>query len=586
MQIYKQIWQYWKNYKFSFFLYLGFGIAIYVLLLIIPTLSGRIINEGVGQLNSDVLLVSVGLLLICLLFRHVLSYIRSIVITKYSQYVLNDMRDDVFNRLMYQSAEYLHAQPNGEIMTVYSGDAEICKNFYSVVVPSVIEQMFGAVVATVIMFTINPWMALSIFAFAPLMFFCARLYSKKMRPLNIATRDGSAHLNSVVQENLSGMRIVRSFHREAYETEKMDSANGAYRDILVQHIKMNAKYSIFNHTSVILPQVVCVIIGSVLLLLGANGDPNGINIGEYYAFWGYAGYVTGAILNFAISYINMIQQTEASGQKLFRFINTGSTVTDSPDAKEIENTQSHFRMENVSLTMDGKVILDNVSLDIPRGKRIAITGTTGSGKSMLINMLSRIYDPTDGRVTLDGVDIRQVPLRQIRHQTSTVAQEAFLFSDTIENNIAFYDPDAPDELIHECARVAQAEEFISRMPEGYLTVVGERGTGVSGGQRQRLSIARALLKRAPILILDDSTSALDMDTERTLLAELDKTLCNTTLIIIAHRISALKNADEILFMKDGRIIERGTHDELMALNGEYAQTARDQYGALYGTEGR
>ena len=583
MQVYKQIWQYWKKYKFSFYLYVGFGFIIYVLLLIVPTLSGQIINEGVGQLNSDVLLVSVGLLLLCLLARHILSYIRSIVIVKYSQYVINDLRNDIFNRLLYQSAEYLHSQQSGEIMTIYSGDAEVCKNFYYAVVPAIIEQAFGLVGASIMLFVINPWMALSIFAFLPLMYFTARLYGKKMRPLNIATRDGSAALNSVVQENLSGMRIVRSFHREQYEIDKMDKYNGAYRDILVQHINTNAKYSIYNHTSIILPQIACVIIGSILLLFGANGSASGINIGEYYAFWGYAGYVTGPILNFAISYINMIQQTNASGTKLFNFINTGSTITDAPDAEEIANPHSHFKMEHVSLKMDGKVVLDDINLDIPKGKRIAITGTTGSGKSMLINMLSRVYDPTEGKITLDGKDIRKVPLRQLRRQTSTVAQEAFLFSDTIENNIAFFEPDAPDELIHECARIAQADGFVSRMPEGYRTVVGERGTGLSGGQRQRLSIARALLKRSPVLILDDSTSALDMDTERTLLSELDKNLHGNTLIIIAHRISALKSADEILFMKDGRIIERGTHDELMAMNGEYAQTARDQYGAMYGT---
>jgi ATP-binding cassette subfamily B protein len=204
---------------------------------------------------------------------------------------------------------------------------------------------------------------------------------------------------------------------------------------------------------------------------------------------------------------------------------------------------------------------------------------------MLANMLMRTYDPVDGRITLDGTDIRQLRKNDLRSRIGLVNQEAFLFSDTIENNIAFFDPDAPMEDVVRAADIAQAREFIERLPDGYSTVVGERGVGLSGGQRQRLSIARTIMKDAPLVILDDSTSALDMDTERVLLERFNEEMGDKSLIIIAHRISALKNADEILFMKDGRIIERGTHKELMKLDGEYARTAREQYGALYGSDG-
>lgn len=581
MHIMRRIWQYWKKYTHIYILYLLMGFASYALALMIPGLSGAIINDAIKNMDGMLLLPLVGQVLVILFIKRILDYVRGVMMTKYAQRTLIAMRNDVFDRLMYQSAGFLHNQSSGEIMTLYAGDSDTCKNFFAGTLPTIIEQMLGFVIACVLCFSVNGWMALSYIGCIPLMAFAARLLAKKMRPINIGVRDSSANLNSVVQENISGMRIVRSFNREEFEIGKMNKANGEYLELLNQHITTNAKYAMVSHVTVALPQLIAFVVGTVFMVNGS------LDLGQYLAFWGYGAYILNPVSAFATSYINSYQQVIASGRKLFDFIDMGVSVKEAAEPVELDpkTEQHHFRIEDLTLTIDGKEILSHVDLDIPKGKKIGITGTTGCGKSMLANMLMRTYDPVDGRITLDGTDIRQLRKNDLRRRIGLVNQEAFLFSDTIENNIAFFDPDAPMEDVVRAADIAQAREFIERLPDGYSTVVGERGVGLSGGQRQRLSIARTIMKDAPLVILDDSTSALDMDTERVLLERFNEEMGDKSLIIIAHRISALKNADEILFMKDGRIIERGTHKELMKLDGEYARTAKEQYGAMYGSDG-
>ncbi|MBS7262421.1 MAG: ABC transporter ATP-binding protein [Eubacteriales bacterium] len=582
MRIIRRLWQYWKKYTFVFVLYIVLGFAVSGLALLLPGISGDIIDKAVGGGRGDLLLPLIGSYLLIIIANKVIEYFRGVMLTDYAQRTLVAMRNDVFDRLMYQSTAFLHNQPSGELMTLYAGDADVCKNFM-ITIPTMITQAVTMIAAIGLMISVNVWMALGTIVFMPFIAYASRLYARHMRPINMLARERGSELNSVVQENIGGMRIIRSYNREAYEIGRMDRANGAYRDVMIDHITTNAKYSMVNHTSILLPQVVSFIIGAMLMLLGV--DRGGISLGGYMAFWGYSSYVLSPVMAFATGYVNSYQQAIASGTKLFNFIDMGSSVTDKPDARPIREGKDHFRFEDVSLSIDGKIILDHIDLDIPRGKHIAVTGTTGCGKSMLVKMLMRFYDPISGRVTYDGTDLRDLKLADLRRRVGLVAQEAFLFSDTIENNIAYFDPDAPDEAIFRAADIAQAAEFVREMPDGFKTVVGERGVGLSGGQRQRLSIARTLLKDAPLLVLDDSTSALDMNTERELLDRVRTEMTDKSVIIIAHRVSALKDADEILFMKNGRVIERGTHAELMALNGEYATMARDQYGAMYGSEG-
>jgi len=314
-----------------------------------------------------------------------------------------------------------------------------------------------------------------------------------------------------------------------------------------------------------------------LLWFGGNMVARGeISLGTLIAFTGYIWMITGPMRMLGYM-INMMSQAISSGEKIFYYLDLGSSIKEKEDAQFPQEFKGHIRFENVCFRYQDEQVLHNISFDLPPGKTLAIMGATGSGKTSIVNLLGRFYECYEGRVLIDGIDVKDMKLKELRRQIGYVMQETFLFSETIEANIAFGNPDATMEEVIRAAKAAEAHEFIEAMPDGYDTIVGERGMGLSGGQKQRVALARAILKDPKILVLDDSTSSVDMETEYEIQKNLEKVMKGRTTLIIAHRISSVKNSDEIIVLDKGRIAERGNHHSLLAKKGLYYQMYMDQY---------
>ena len=383
----------------------------------------------------------------------------------------------------------------------------------------------------------------------------------------------NALLTTIAEENLAGVRTVKAFAREDYEIKKFYEHNKRYHDLNMQEAKVMIRfYPVFQLAGTLLP-VACAVFGGISVIHGK------MDLGSLAAYIIYARNCTWPMEE--LGWItNDISSSIASLKKVKKIYKEHSTLSLDPFAKHVDKVVGEIEFDNVSLKLGDKQILSDISFTLHKGKTLGIMGQTGSGKSTIVNLLQRFYDPTKGTIRLDGTDIRKMDLSQVRSASSVVMQDVFLFSDTIEENIRMgRREDMTMETIMDAAKKAKADSFIDKLDDKYETVIGERGVGLSGGQKQRISIARAISKDAPILVLDDSTSALDMETE----AEIQKTLDeikSSSRIIVAHRISAVRNADEIIYLKDGHVAERGTHEELLRKKGLYYETYVAQYGAL------
>jgi ABC-type multidrug transport system fused ATPase/permease subunit len=375
-------------------------------------------------------------------------------------------------------------------------------------------------------------------------------------------RNCNSRMNLTVQENIEAVRLVRSFTNEELEMKKFDESNEILKNSYINQINLSSRFEVVFSTIKQIAYIGTIAICTLLVMKG-------------YLMIGYlvacSNYVL-KIMDF-VSQINntlfQVQQQLVSGQKMLNFMNCESKI---PNGNKLVKKRDlpHIKIEKASLVLNGKQVLHDINLDISYGKKIGIVGGTGSGKSVLLESLLRIHDITGGRILINGTDIRDYDLESLRSYFSCVFQEVFLFSNTIDSNIAYSEPEIDKEQVVLAAKHAQAHNFIKELPVGYDTIVGERGLGISGGQKQRISIARALLKNAPVIILDDSTSALDVETEKRLLSDIKKNYPKKTILISAHRMSSVIDCDEIIYMQDGMIIERGTFKELMKLGGHFA----------------
>jgi ATP-binding cassette subfamily B protein len=426
------------------------------------------------------------------------------------------------------------------------------------------------------MFSLNPKLALIPLAF---MIFCgatAIVMERKLDQVYEDISEENAALTTVAEENLAGVRTVKAFAREKYEIDKFLSHNKRYYDLNITQSKLLVKYyPRFQFVGKIL-LVTMPVLGGVLVIRGE------MTLGALVAFLEYSrnciwpmemlGWLT-----------NDLSSAIASYKKIQKIYGEKADIVDAAEPVVLEEVKGNIVFDHVSFGMEDKAILKDISFTLPEGKTLGIMGATGSGKSSIVNLLQRFYEVSDGSIRLDGENIKNLTLHQLRSSISVVLQDVFLFSDTIEENIKMGQRKVlPMEEIRNAAERAQAKGFIEKMDEQYATVIGERGVGLSGGQKQRISIARALAKHSPILVLDDSTSALDMETEHEIQKMLVE-LSDTTKIIIAHRISAVRHADEIIYLQDGQIAERGTHEELLAKKGLYYETYQAQYGSVMGS---
>ncbi len=516
-----------------------------------------------GAVHTMQLFFSVAIVYIVLIFfRIVLIYIREMVHEKVGLDLQTDLRYDTYTKLMELDSATIADYNSGELLQILDGDTGMFKQLFSHGIPYFADAVFILIVTIVLLAGVNPFFIFIPVILMPFLIRSVSVFRKKARDNFKLVRERSAQMNLTTQENIAAVRIIRSFTNEELEKKKFDSSNRNFLNARLEGIWLSSKYGVIFNSIRQIAYIGTIVIGAILAIQGY------MTMGSILAASTYVTRLMTAITSMN-NYIFSIQQQTVAGLELKKFLEKESNIPDSHN-KEPHCDTPNIELKDVSLDIEGQQVLKNINLSIPYGKKVGIVGETGSGKSVLLKTLVRIRDVTEGSITIDGHDIKEFGLENLRNMYSYVFQDVFLFSNTIESNIAFSSQKIDKRVVRAAASHAQAEGFIDALADRYKTVIGERGLGISGGQKQRVSIARAFHKNAPIFVLDDSTSALDVNTERVLLKDIRENFAEKTVIITAHRFTSVVDCDEILYMKDGEITERGTFEELMALGGSFA----------------
>lgn len=535
-----------------------------------------LLDGSKGDVHTMKLFLNLTLFFMAFLaVRLVFIYVKAVINQVLGLRMETILRDVTYRKLMELDSQTISGFNSGELLQTVNSDTIMYKDMFCHIYPSIIDSVFVLCVSIGVLFGMNPWLLLIPGLLTPVFAVALQKFKKQAKENYMNIRKNNSGMNLAVQENIEAVRLVRAFTNEEFEKQKFDISNESLKQSHLKQIGLSARFEVLFSSLKQIGYIGTIAVGAILVIQGKF----------------YVGYLV-ACANYVmkiIQYVTQInnsiftmQQMNVAGQKMMNFMATESKVHDkglegakNPLSAE-EMAHPDIKVENLNLTIEGKEILKDINLDIPYGKKLGIAGSTGSGKSMLLETLMRNFELTEGKVTINGTDCRDIPLADLRAEYATVFQEAFLFSNTVSSNIQFTDDvyteqksDAEDRMLT-ASRNAQAHGFIEKMPLKYDTIVGERGIGISGGQKQRLSIARALYKNSPVLVMDDSTSALDIETEKALLKDLNQFYPEKTLLITAHRLSSVAGCDEIIYLQDGKIVERGTFQELMELNGHFA----------------
>ena len=542
-----------------------------LLVLINPQISGMIVDEVIEGQHYEklgiLLLIMIGVTLV----RSLLRFTFLMCFESSSQGLVYDMREEAYRKLMKEDFNFFNKNRTGDLMSRQTGDMDAVRHMVSHVIYFSFENILVFLMALVMIFSVNVKMALCMLIVLPFTLAVTLSQRRHIKPAFDRVRDCFSSLNAFAQETIAGNRVVKAFAKEDYELEKFDRENDGYRDAQLNAASIWMKYiPMFEILSQCLT-IILMIMGGFMVIDGEMTIGNMVTVNGY--LW-----MLNSPLRQAGWIINDLQRFLTAIEKIYKVYTTEPDIKQPEHVVEKRKLKGSVTFDHVNYYTNDDTVLKDISFHVEPGQTVGIIGATGSGKSSVINLICRFYDVNQGRVLVDDIDVRNLDLQTLRGNIGIAMQDVFLFSDTIEGNIAYGNPDCTFEQVQAAAKIANADEFIREMPEGYDTIIGERGVGLSGGQKQRISLARAILKDPSIIILDDTTSAIDMETESMIQNELKKISDERTVFIIAHRISSIIHADQILVLDNGRLVERGTHEQLLAKKGYYSTVFHHQYG--------
>ena len=567
----KRYMKFVKPYKWQIIITILIGIVKFSIPLLTPALLGYIIDDVIGAngLTRDEQLSKLFMLMGLMFFifvvvRPPVEYYRQYYAQWTASKILFDIRDKMYGHIQKLSFKYYSNAKGGEIISRVINDVEETKNFVITGLMNVWLDLVTILIAVGIMMALDVQLTLVSLLLLPLYAFSIKYFFGKLRRLTRDRSQALAEVQGYLHERVQGMSVIKSFAIEDHEQKQFNKENGNFLKKALTHTSWNAKsFAAVNTITDVAPLIVILFAGYQVI----SGD---MTLGTMVAFYGYIDLLY-APLRRLMNSSTTLTQSLASMDRVFEFLDVPYDIEDRPNAYECKDVQGTIKFENVSFSYgeDENLALKNINLEVKRGQTVALVGMSGGGKSSLVSLIPRFYDVSEGRILLDGIDIRNFKVRSLRDNIGMVMQDSILFSDSVRANILLGKPEATDKEVYEAASAANAHDFILQLPSGYETKVGERGVKLSGGQKQRVSIARVFLKNPPILVLDEATSALDLESEHLIQEALEKLSKDRTTFIIAHRLSTITHADKIVLIEHGEITEIGTHQELMDKQGAY-----------------
>lgn len=555
--------QYLKPYKAKLILAMSSMVLVSTFGSVQAYIVKPLLDEIFYNKKEDMLNFLPFALMVIVLLKGVFYYIYSSNLDTVGQSIIRDMREKIFAHIHSLPISFFHNTPTGELIARVVNDVNLIQMAVSRAIVGTLKDLLQVFGLLFVIFYLNWQLAIIALLFMPIAIAPVFHFGKKFRKLSTTNQQTVAKVTNMLHETITGHRIVKAFGMEKYEIEKFSRIINKLFQIIVKDIRINS----LQHP--VMELLGGIVIAGIIWYGGHQVLTGQSTPGAFIAF------LTTSIMIYdpirGVSNINNpIQQGLAAATRIFQLLDTKAEIKDRPDAINLSKFHDKIEFRNVNFSYNGKTpVLKNINITSKAGEIIALVGTSGGGKSSLVNLLPRFFEVNQGQILIDGHDIKNVTMKSLREQMAIVTQQTILFNDTIRNNIAYGDPSRPDEEIAAAARAAHALDFICDLPDGFDTIIGESGARLSGGQQQRISIARALLKNAPILILDEATSALDTESEREVQKALENLMRDRTTFVIAHRLSTIIHADRILVLQNGVIVEEGSHDELIAKNGAY-----------------